>query len=76
MILNRGGLCVVFDKYFYVIGGKIENDNVNDLFKYLSMVEKYDFRINIWIMIIFMQVCRVYVCGVVVGGNFYVVGGI
>lgn len=54
MILNWGGLCVVFDKYLYVIGGKIENDNLNDLFKYLNMVEKYDFRINIWIEVMFM----------------------
>lgn len=54
MIINRGGFCVVFNKFLYVIGGKMENDNINDLFKYLNIVERYDFRMNIWYEIMFM----------------------
>lgn len=75
MTSNRGGPCVVSDKYLYAIGGKTENDNANDPFKYLSTVEKYDPRTNTWTMTTPMQVRRAYACGVAVGGNLYVVGG-
>ena len=75
MATNRGGPCVVSDKYLYAIGGKTENDNANDPFKYLNTVERYDPRTNTWQGTAPMQVQRAYACGVAVVGTLYVVGG-
>ena len=75
MTSNRGGPCVVSDKYLYAIGGKTENDNANDPFKYLNTVEKYDARTNTWTETAPMQARRAYACGVALEGNLYVVGG-
>ena len=75
MTTNRGGPCVVSDKYLYAIGGKTENDNANDPFKYLSTVERYDPKTNTWQETAPMHVRRAYACGVAVGGRLYVVGG-
>lgn len=75
MTTNRGGPCVVSDKYLYAVGGKTENDNANDPFKYLNTVERYDPKTNTWQETTPMQVRRAYACGVAVEGNLYVVGG-
>lgn len=75
MTSNRGGPCVVSDKYLYAIGGKTENDNSNDPFKYLNTVERYDPRTNIWTEATPMQARRAYACGVALEGSLYVVGG-
>lgn len=75
MTSNRGGPCVVSGKYLYAIGGKTENDNANDPFKYLNTVEKYDARTNTWTETAPMQARRAYACGVALEGNLYVVGG-
>lgn len=63
------------DKYLYAIGGKTENDNANDPFKYLSTVERYDPKTNTWQETAPMHVRRAYACGVAVEGRLYVVGG-
>ena len=75
MTSNRGGPCVVSDKYLYAIGGKTENDNANDPFKYLNTVEKYDPRTNTWTEATPMQARRAYACGVALEESLYVVGG-
>lgn len=75
MTTNRGGPCVVSNKFLYAIGGKTENDNTNDPFKYLNTVERYDPRMNTWHETTPMQVQRAYACGVRVRGTLYVVGG-
>lgn len=44
---------VVFDGYFYVIGGL-------DGILFLNIVEKYDFKINRWSLVAFMGIRRKY----------------
>lgn len=54
MSFRRFGVgVVVFDGYLYVIGGF-------DGILFLNIVEKYDFKINRWSLVVFMGIRRKY----------------
>lgn len=59
---------VVCDGYFYVLGGY-------GLF-YFRIVERYDFVLNLWEMMLVMSIYRINFGVGVLNGCFYVVGEI
>lgn len=58
----RLSVCVVVDgSYLYVVGGRDEEGN------FLKIVERFDFRNNIWKELFFIVIKRLFVFGIVIG---------
>lgn len=58
----------------YVIGG-YDVFIFNLIFRFLDCVERYDFKIDVWIVVVFMSVSRDVVGVCLFGDKLYVVGG-
>lgn len=66
----RLNVCVVvYGNYLYVIGG------TSVRFEYLSIVERFDFKRNVWENFFLFFIGRLFVFGIVVKGKVFVFGG-
>lgn len=62
--------CVVGFIYVYVFGGYFSNDDI-----FLMFVEYYDYLLDFWVDIVFMNRRRFDVCVVSVQSKIFVIGG-
>lgn len=65
---NNYGI-VLYESVIYVVGGIIEEGSV------IRVVELFDLRINIWLILMFMRKEVVGVGVIMLGDFFYVIGG-